>query len=123
MSDLGKYAAKRYLNEVEKRAVTIRRERETKHRTWNFEHWVKEPECVSIRAKDFFADYPGAYKGDHLLLNLLIRFDSWQVSNQLPTLFDSSFTHTWAVFGNHRKARRQTREPTSKQNHREETRD
>jgi hypothetical protein len=84
IDDLSQFAAKRYLNEIERRASSISKARGGMSQTWKFERWAKEPECISVRAKDFFADYPGAYQGDHLVLNLLIKFDSWQVS--LPSV-------------------------------------
>jgi hypothetical protein len=54
--------------------------------TWKFKGWVNHPKCISIRAKDFFADYPGLYQGDHLVLNLLMEFDTLQVSDLLLIL-------------------------------------
>jgi hypothetical protein len=54
--------------------------------TWQFKGWVDQPKCISIRAKDFLADYPGVYQGDHLVLNLLIKFDTLQVSDSLLIL-------------------------------------
>jgi hypothetical protein len=54
--------------------------------TWQFKGWVNQPKCISIRAKDFLADYPGVYQGDHLVLNLLVKFDTLQVSDSFLIL-------------------------------------
>lgn len=90
------FAAKKYLTELEKRAKVQSLNAKSASQTWTFERWVGEPECVSIRAKDFFSDYATTFnRGDHIVLNMLIKFDSVQTLTTTPKI--------GATEGGHRK--------------------
>ncbi|KAG8832396.1 hypothetical protein FRC18_005085 [Serendipita sp. 400] len=78
--DLPIYADKRYLNTLEDRAKTMAQLRkDSLGAEWSFNKWVSTPECVSIRATDFMAQFRASFvMGERLYVNMLVKFDSIQ---------------------------------------------
>ncbi|CAG7849889.1 SubName: Full=Uncharacterized protein {ECO:0000313/EMBL:CCA70360.1} [Serendipita indica DSM 11827] len=81
-SNLARFADKTYLTELEKRAKRISDCRKIENPVdykWEFGHWINPPQCLSIRAIDYFGTYSKAYlTGDRLYVNMLVKFESVQ---------------------------------------------
>ncbi|KAG8812563.1 hypothetical protein FRC17_001974 [Serendipita sp. 399] len=80
IGDLPMYADQRYLKGLEKRARAMSQLRkDSVSADWSFQKWASTPECISIRATDFMAQYTTSFvMGERLYVNMLVKFDSVQ---------------------------------------------
>ncbi|PVG01472.1 hypothetical protein CPB86DRAFT_781693 [Serendipita vermifera] len=76
---LPQYAGKKYLATVAKRARQVA---DNKHKTnyqWQFEKWIQDPQCISIRSDDILSRFNRSLvPGERLYINMLVKFESLQ---------------------------------------------
>jgi hypothetical protein len=78
---LSQYAGKKYLTTVAKRAREIADNKHKTHYQWQFEKWIQEPQCISIRSDDILSRFNRSLvPGERLYYNMLVKFESLQVS-------------------------------------------